>query len=344
MKPLQHLNIEIPQIVPQHGGQLSPAVTPSFHLNSPISKIKILSIKNPSTDSLDLQGSGNLRLNLPVLHVEKIHRQHRESQEQPNRTICIDPDASPLVFQVACLQLGWKAVSIHEHATKHWDIFWKNKDFKTPIEVGTSQKANHFRGMSRQSNSSTLFKILKNLNLSFKNNYSYFPKTWTFPMEEDAIQEHLTNNKSGYLIFKPNKSGEKDGALLVKTWEDVQKIYEQTYNQNQWIVQAFIQNSLKIHNFPLKFKFYVLMTSCQPLTLFMHSEGFVIIGDSSQTDFAPMTFTAAMQVLDPHDTFREMLLFKVNDIVIKTMLCMNSNLRKKYKLVHHADLFGDKCF
>lgn len=101
---------------------------------------------------------------------------------------------------------------------------------------------------------------------------------------------------------------------------------------------------MKIHNLPLKFKFYVLMTSSQPLTLFMHSEGLVFIGGSSQKDFSPLTFTSAMQILDPHDTFREMLLFKVNDIIIKTMLCMNSNLRKKYKLVHPADLFGDRCF
>lgn len=113
--------------------------------------------------------------------------------------------------------------------------------------------------------------LARNLNRMlrlFPRDYNFFPKTWCFPADlgEAITYNRLRKNKT--FILKPDAGSQGRGIIITKTLKDIRPC-------DKGICQIYIAKPFLIDGYKFDLRVYTLITSCDPLRIYIYEEGLV---------------------------------------------------------------------
>ncbi|KAL7033871.1 hypothetical protein ACKWTF_007758 [Chironomus riparius] len=149
-----------------------------------------------------------------------------------------------------------------------WNLCWTDSLVAVDFcrEMRRFQKINHFPGMFEICRKDLLARNLNRMLKLFPNDYNIFPKSWCFPADlGDAIQ-YSRQYKNKTFIIKPDQGSQGRGIWLTKNLKEV-KINE------RMICQVYLNKPLLIDGYKFDLRVYCLITSLDPLRIFVYNEG-----------------------------------------------------------------------
>ena len=171
-----------------------------------------------------------------------------------------------IIREVSTSLLNWK--TSEEDENSEWDILWTDNAVPPDkfAKMRHYQRINHFPGMYLISRKNYLAYNLGKLRKLFPEAYSFFPRTWMFPSDTGELKTQMQTTKNLYFIVKPEASCQGRGIFLTRNIEDVNP-------SERYVVQEYISHPFLIDDLKFDLRIYVLVTSCDPLRIFIHEEG-----------------------------------------------------------------------
>ncbi|KAH8298555.1 hypothetical protein KR044_011025 [Drosophila immigrans] len=177
-------------------------------------------------------------------------------------TICVEHTRFQLVGKVS-KNMGLTHVPEH----RLWNIQWCDNTPHLDLLKGMKrfQQINHFPGMSEICRKDMLSLNLNRMLKMYPGDYRIFPKTWLMPSDAYDVAIYANKHKRTY-ILKPYSSGQGRGIWLTNNLRTVGR-------QEKLICQTYIDRPLLIDGFKFDLRVYTLVTSVDPLRIFVYNEG-----------------------------------------------------------------------
>ncbi|XP_022232366.2 tubulin polyglutamylase TTLL13 [Drosophila obscura] len=177
-------------------------------------------------------------------------------------SICAEHTHFPLVSRIA-KSMGFQQVPEHRlwnvqwtDCTPHHDLLRSMKRF---------QQINHFPGMMEICRKDLLSRNLNRMLKIYPGDYRIFPKTWLMPTDAYDVATYASKHKRTF-ILKPYSSGRGRGIWITPDLRTVSK-------REKLICQTYIERPLLIDGFKFDLRVYTLITSVDPLRIFVYNEG-----------------------------------------------------------------------
>ena len=165
--------------------------------------------------------------------------------------------------------------------TENWTCAWTNHFATERLKtLNRFQKVNHFPGswcIGRKDNLCTCLRQARrhsrNPLLSkrkFVNAYDHHPETWILPKQYKEWSRVAKNDLSSIFILKPSAASCGRGIKLIDKRK--RKLIPQ---DRPCILQRYIKDPYLINGKKFDLRLYVLVTSYDPLTIFLFTEGLV---------------------------------------------------------------------
>eukprot|EP00667_Euglena_gracilis_P004193 EG_transcript_4211 len=171
---------------------------------------------------------------------------------------------------------------IHTHHPTRWNVLWAKRVAPQEWAMASEyQKVNHFpgtRGIARKDN---LARNISRCRRQFGDApFSFVPHSYILPQETQAFEADFRRN-GGTWILKPSASSCGKGIRLVneipvdlgpkaKRYDGKDPLPAAT-----WVMQQYIANPLLIDGYKFDLRVYVLVTSFDPLRVYVFNEGLV---------------------------------------------------------------------
>ncbi|XP_067287815.1 tubulin polyglutamylase TTLL7 isoform X2 [Pseudorasbora parva] len=142
-------------------------------------------------------------------------------------------------------------------------------------ELRNYQRINHFPGMGEICRKDCLARNMAKMIKSQPQEYSFIPKTWIFPAEctqfQNYVKELKRKRKQKTFIAKPANGAMGHGISLIRNCEKLPV-------QDHFIVQEYLDKPFLMEGYKFDLRFYILVTSCDPLRVFLYNDGLVRMG------------------------------------------------------------------
>ncbi|KAK7119717.1 hypothetical protein R3I94_021522 [Phoxinus phoxinus] len=142
-------------------------------------------------------------------------------------------------------------------------------------ELRNYQRINHFPGMGEICRKDCLARNMAKMIKSQPQEYSFIPKTWIFPAEctqfQNYVKELKRKRKQKTFIVKPANGAMGHGISLIRNCEKLPI-------QDHFIVQEYLDKPFLMEGYKFDLRFYILVTSCDPLRVFLYNDGLVRMG------------------------------------------------------------------
>ncbi|XP_061612382.1 tubulin polyglutamylase ttll6 isoform X2 [Phyllopteryx taeniolatus] len=149
-----------------------------------------------------------------------------------------------------------------------WTLMWS--DCSVSLErvkaMKQYQKINHFPGMIEICRKDTLARNLNRMLKLFPKDYNIFPRTWCLPADYCDFQAYTRVKKHATFICKPDSGCQGRGIFITRSSRDIQP-------GEHMISQLYITRPLVMDGYKFDLRIYVLVTSCDPLRIFLFKEG-----------------------------------------------------------------------
>lgn len=229
------------------------------------------------------------------------------------------------------------------------------------------QRINHIPGVANLESKSFLAHHLNRLRNHFVEEYDFFPRSWSLPWQYDDMMAYVRQHPAQTFIMKPTRGAEGKGIKLFSTEEEAKKL-----NFGDCVVQLYVPNLLLMDGFKFDLRVYVIVTSIDPLRIFVYNNGLVRLAtfpyahphssniknqymhltnysinkssdkynespeDGSKRDFVAFNAWLANQGLDGIKLWA-----RIDDIIIKTIVCVYPILKDRYEKMfpeqyHHS--------
>ncbi|KAM8713756.1 hypothetical protein ACLKA7_013996 [Drosophila subpalustris] len=177
-------------------------------------------------------------------------------------SICVEHTRFHLVSKVS-KNMGLTHVPEH----RLWNIQWCDNTPHLDLlkSMKRFQQINHFPGMSEICRKDMLALNLNRMLKMYPGDYRIFPKTWLMPSDAYEVAIYANKHKRTY-ILKPYSSGQGRGIWLTNNLRSVGR-------QEKLICQTYIDRPLLIDGFKFDLRVYTLVTSVDPLRIFVYNEG-----------------------------------------------------------------------
>ncbi|XP_037611797.1 tubulin polyglutamylase ttll6 isoform X1 [Sebastes umbrosus] len=151
-----------------------------------------------------------------------------------------------------------------------WTLFWTDCSVSLDRvkDMKRYQKINHFPGMSEICRKDLLARNMNRMLKLFPKDYNIFPRTWCLPADYSDFQAYTRAKKSKTYICKPDTGCQGKGIIITKSSKDIQP-------GEHMICQVYISRPFIIDGYKFDLRIYVLVTSCDPFSIFMFKEGLV---------------------------------------------------------------------
>ncbi|THD23675.1 putative uncharacterized protein ssa11 [Fasciola hepatica] len=163
-------------------------------------------------------------------------------------------------------RFGFREVDEEEE----WNLYWT--DFSVSLDrvvlMKTWQKINHFPGMSEICRKDSLARNLNRMLKAFPKDYNIFPKTWCLPSDWNELQTYVRKHKTRTYIFKPDTGCQGKGIYIVRSFKDIRPV-------ENMICQVYLSKPFLIDGYKFDMRLYVLLTSCDPLRIYVFRDGLV---------------------------------------------------------------------
>jgi len=139
------------------------------------------------------------------------------------------------------------------------------------LDYKPHQKCGKFPGMDIICYKSTFFQSMNEFRQHFPSQFRVYPRTYLLPRDlQDVQRDHMNIcSKKGYnpsWVVKPKAGSCGNGIKIVQSISEIQNI---TY---QSVIQQYV-NPYLINGKKFDFRFYILITSLEPLTFYIYNEG-----------------------------------------------------------------------
>ncbi|KAA0707991.1 Tubulin polyglutamylase TTLL7 [Triplophysa tibetana] len=142
-------------------------------------------------------------------------------------------------------------------------------------ELRNYQRINHFPGMGEICRKDCLARNMAKMIKSQPQEYSFIPKTWIFPAEytqfQNYVKELKRKRKQKTFIVKPANGAMGHGISLIRNCEKLPV-------RDHFIVQEYLEKPFLMEGYKFDLRFYILVTSCDPLRVFLYNDGLVRMG------------------------------------------------------------------
>ncbi|XP_049639693.1 tubulin polyglutamylase TTLL13 [Suncus etruscus] len=252
---------------------------------------------------------------------------------------------------------------------EEWTVYWTDSaiSLERVMEMKRFQKINHFPGMSEICRKDLLARNLNRMQKLFPTQYNIFPRTWCLPADYGEFQTFGRKRRNCTYICKPDSGCQGRGIFITRNPRDI-KPGEHMICQ-QYIAKPFLINGLKFD-----MRIYVLITSCDPLRVFMYEEGLArfatmpykepshsnledvcmhltnyAINKHSQNFVRDETLGSKRKLstlnawLREHNYNLRELWGSIEDIIVKTIISAHSVLRHNYRTCFPQYLCGAVC-
>ncbi|XP_018408629.1 PREDICTED: tubulin polyglutamylase TTLL7 [Nanorana parkeri] len=142
-------------------------------------------------------------------------------------------------------------------------------------ELRNYQRINHFPGMGEICRKDCLSRNMNKMIKCQPHEYSFIPRTWIFPAEytqyQNYVKELKKKRKQKTFIIKPANGAMGHGISLIRNGEKLQ-------TQEHLIVQEYLDKPFLLEGYKFDLRIYILVTSCDPLRIFLYNDGLVRMG------------------------------------------------------------------
>ncbi|XP_074822801.1 tubulin polyglutamylase TTLL13 isoform X1 [Natator depressus] len=253
---------------------------------------------------------------------------------------------------------------------EEWTVYWTDcsVSLERVMEMKRFQKINHFPGMTEICRKDLLARNLNRMLKLFPREYSIFPRTWCLPADYGDFQTYGRMRKNKTYICKPDSGCQGRGIFITRNPKEIK-------HGEHLICQQYISKPFLIDGFKFDLRIYVLVTSCDPLKIFVYEEGLArfatmryIEPSSSNLDDICMHLTNyainkhnenfirddmmgskrklstlnAWMMDNSYDTTE--LWEDIEDIIIKTLISAHPVLKHNYRTCFPNHITGCACF
>lgn len=170
------------------------------------------------------------------------------------------------VIKRTASKFGYKEVGDGDN----WNLYWTDLSISIERckEMKRFQKINHFPGMLEICRKDLLARNLNRMQRLFPKDYSFFPKTWCLPADLGEALSYSRLRKNKTYILKPDAGSQGRGILITKSLKDVKP-------SDRVICQVYITRPYLIDGYKFDLRVYTLITSVDPLRIYVYKEGLV---------------------------------------------------------------------
>nr|CAD7590355.1 unnamed protein product [Timema genevievae] len=289
----------------------------------------------------------------------------KKKKRKKRLTICTANCRYDVVRRVAT-RYGMKEVSEEDS----WNLYWT--DMSVSVEKAKDmkrfQKINHFPGMSEICRKDLLARNLNRMLKIFPKDYNFFPKTWCLPADFGDLLAYARNRKNRTYICKPDTGCQGRGIFLTKNVKDI-KLHE------RMICQLYLSKPFLVDGFKFDLRVYVLITSCDPLRIYVYNDGLARFATSRYqeptatntsnvfmhlTNYAVNKHSRTYVIDDQAGSKRKIstlnswlqskdynvvnLWTDIDEVIIKTIVAAHPMLRHSYHACFTAHDFTYACF
>ncbi|KAL5280493.1 TTLL4 family protein [Megaselia abdita] len=172
----------------------------------------------------------------------------------------------PKIVKKVVLNSGFRLIKKTTDWMAVWEKHMKSPGFKT---IRSHQKFNHIPGSFKIGRKDSVWRNLRGYTQQYgKNEFGFMKKTFILPQEMDALKKAWPRyaKKATKWIVKPPASARGHGISVITKWSEVPK-------QKPLIIQKYIERPLLINNSKFDLRLYVIITSINPLRIYMHKDG-----------------------------------------------------------------------
>ena len=133
------------------------------------------------------------------------------------------------------------------------------------------QRINHFPGMMNIARKTRLAENLEMMKKGFEKEFSFYPTTYILPRDLQAMKEIFGSSGKSKCTFivKPDGGCQGRGIFLTKSLDAIEDL------KSTHVAQNYVPNPLLIDGKKFDLRIYVLITSCQPLRIYLFRDGLV---------------------------------------------------------------------
>lgn len=227
-------------------------------------------------------------------------------------TICVSNSRYAMIGRISKL-LGYKLVK----ESKLWNILWS--DSFPGVELFKNmkrfQQINHFPGMIEICRKDLLSRNLNRMLKLYPHDYKIFPKTWMLPADYGDAMTYALNHKSTF-ILKPDSGAQGRGIWLTNDLKTIDA-------NERLICQTYVHRPLLIDGYKFDLRVYTLITSVDPLRIYVYNEGLARFATNKYVEPTPG---------NANDLYMHLTNYSVNKRNSQYDLCDNDDCGSKRKL------------
>ncbi|OMJ73556.1 hypothetical protein SteCoe_27720 [Stentor coeruleus] len=156
------------------------------------------------------------------------------------------------------------------HTDSHtWNLLWSGIALQEYIyeDLNSNQKINHFPYSNELTRKDKLCLNITAMQEKYgKEHFNFIPETYILPDGLSKIYNKLNYDKKSIWIVKPACSSQGKGIFLVDSILDVPI-------DNICVISKYIENPYLINGLKFDIRLYVLVTSFEPLRIYLYEEG-----------------------------------------------------------------------
>ncbi|XP_017845176.1 tubulin polyglutamylase TTLL13 [Drosophila busckii] len=226
--------------------------------------------------------------------------------------ICVSNSRYAMIGRIS-KSLGFKLVK----ESKLWNILWS--DSFPGVELFKNmkrfQQINHFPGMIEICRKDLLSRNLNRMLKLYPHDYKIFPKTWMLPADYGDAMNYALNHKRTF-ILKPDSGAQGRGIWLTNDLK--------TIGANERLIcQTYIHRPLLIDGYKFDLRVYTLITSVDPLRIYVYNEGLARFATNKYVEPTPN---------NANDLYMHLTNYSVNKRNSQYDLCDNDDCGSKRKL------------
>ncbi|CAM9453411.1 unnamed protein product [Ectocarpus fasciculatus] len=191
-------------------------------------------------------------------HSDPLTKKPRTDEANPNKTA----DAS-----YTCTHKGM--------CNKLWNVMWHDHgNFEEHLQgLQSFQYYSHLPGLSFFARKAGLAMLMSRMYHEAPKEYKFFPETWVLPAEMNEFREEFgpKGTSKSIFIIKPDAGCQGKGIFLTKQLSSIAAL------QGKSVAQRYLTNPLLIDGYKFDLRLYVLVTSVNPMRIFLFEDGLVRI-------------------------------------------------------------------
>ncbi|XP_055544006.1 tubulin monoglutamylase TTLL4 isoform X1 [Wyeomyia smithii] len=173
---------------------------------------------------------------------------------------------TPIIVRKVLINSGFRLLKKTNDWVGIWGKHMKSPCFKT---LRSYQKFNHLPGSFQIGRKDRVWRNLQSqMNRHGKKEFGFMPRTYIIPQDLKMLRQMWPrySQRNCKWIIKPPASARGTGIKVVNRWSQIPK-------RKPLIVQRYVERPLLINGSKFDLRLYVLVTSINPLRVYMHTDG-----------------------------------------------------------------------